>query len=186
MSNSIHDGGSSIVAQLAAAQQNQQLQNSSNSYQTVSSNPSSTRLNNQPQIHAAKLSLASSSVVPSYSGSSNMSNAAAISNSNSILANGVMTATSNGNLIENQMLLRDYVNLPPPPPYPGTSSSSNVTVVSSLTNNTPKHGHSTSNLSVGSNGMCILYLFSYVNLSFFYYTYNTINRYFQNIKLMLI
>ena len=149
VSNSIHDGSSSIVAQLAAAQQNQQFHESSKS---ISSNNISSR-STTPQIHAAKLALASNSVVPSISGNSSMSNAAVMTNSNNILANGVVSATSNGNLIENQMLLRDYVNLPPPPPYPGTSSTSNLAVVSSITNTTPKHGHTTSNVSVGSNGM---------------------------------
>ena len=150
VSNSIHDGSSSIVAQLAAAQQNQQFHDSSRS---MSSNSTATRSNTSPQIHAAKLALASSSVVSSISGNSNISNAAVLPNSNSIITNGNMTALSNGNHIENQMLLRDYVNLPPPPPYPGTSSGSNLPVVSSVTNSVPTHGHSTSNVSVGSNGM---------------------------------
>ena len=150
VSNSIHDGSSSIVAQLAAAQQNQQFHDSSRS---ISSNSPATRSNTSPQIHAAKLALASSSVVSSISANSNMSNAAVLTNSNNILSNGVMAASSNGNHIENQMLLRDYVNLPPPPPYPGTSSGSNLPVVSLVTNTAPTHGHSTSNISVGSNGM---------------------------------
>ena len=150
VSNSIHDGSSSIVAQLAAAQQNQQFHDSSRS---ISSNNAATRSSTTPQIHAAKLAIASSSAVSSISGNSNISNATVLPNANNILTNGVMTASSNGNHIENQMLLRDYVNLPPPPPYPGTSASSNLAVVSSVTNSTPTHGHSTSNVSVGSNGM---------------------------------
>ena len=148
MSNSIHDGSSSIVAQLAAAQQAQQLQYSSTS-NTMSSNSSSTRLQNQPQIHAAKLALATSSVIPS---NSNLSNTTVMANQSNIVTNGHIAVTPNGNHIENQMLLRDYVNLPPPPPYPGTSSNSSVAAVSSVSNTAPKHGHSTSNVSVGSNG----------------------------------
>jgi hypothetical protein len=64
-----------------------------------------------------------------------MSSTGSLSNSSCPTTNVLSTrALSNGHLY------RDYVNLPPPPPYPGTSSTSS------------HHDHSTSNISVGSNG----------------------------------
>ena len=78
-----------------------------------------------------------------------------MSNSNSLLGNGLITH-SNGNYIDNGMLLRDYVNLPPPPPYPGTSTNPGIAVTSSIVHSTPNHGHSNSNVSAGSNGMYVL------------------------------
>ena len=66
---------------------------------------------------------------------------------NTITATKANIASNDGS----SMLLRDYVNLPPPPPYPGTTNS--VSLASSVSQFTPNHGHSTSNISQGSNGM---------------------------------
>ena len=77
-----------------------------------------------------------------------------MANSTMMPANGLMEP-SNTHIVDHErnVLLRDYVNLPPPPPYPGTSTASNVTMSSSVSQCLPNHGHSTSNLSQGSNGM---------------------------------
>ena len=148
VSNSISDGGSSIVAQLAAAHQNQHI-NSSNSYSATNDN--TTNLHNHQQSQAAKLGLASSSAAPTIS-VTNVPSTIVMSDSKNLLGNGLIT-NSNGNFTDNEMLLRDYVNLPPPPPYPGTSSNSSIAVTSSIVHSVPHHGHSTSNVSIGSNGM---------------------------------
>ena len=147
VSNSISDGGSSIVAQLAAAHQNQHI-NSSNSYSATNDN--TTNYNHQ-QSQAAKMALASSSAAPAMS-VTNVPSTIVMSDSKNLLSNGLIT-NSNGNFVDNEMLLRDYVNLPPPPPYPGTSSNSSIAVTSSIVHSVPHHGHSTSNVSNGSNGM---------------------------------
>ena len=155
VSSSLNDGGSSIVAQLAAAHQNQQISNTKTvPASTINSLISlSSALNGQPHIHTAKLAVASSAVASSAAGT-NLPKPIVISNSNSIISNGLMT-NSDANVMDNEskMLLRDYVNLPPPPPYPGTVSSSSMTMASSVAQATPIHGHSTSNVSAGSSGM---------------------------------
>ena len=153
VSNSISDGGSSIVAQLAAAQQNQFI-NHTKPYSASTHGSLTSGNNKQPQIHAAKtVPLKPSTIASSLSGA-NLASTIVMANSTMMPANGVMVP-SNTHIVDHErnVLLRDYVNLPPPPPYPGTSTASNVTMSSSVSQCLPNHGHSTSNLSQGSNGM---------------------------------
>ena len=159
------DGGSSIVARLAAAHQaqnncnNNSTQNhTTKSFISLSSTPS---INSQPQIHTAKFPAASSSVNSSVAGI-NTSKPIVISNSNDIVSHRIV-ANTNPYVVENEskmLLLRDYVNIPPPPPYPGTVSSSNMVMTTSIAQAAPLHGHSTSNVSAGSNGRLIDIIFS--------------------------
>ena len=57
---------------------------------------------------------------------------------------------------QSSVLFRDYVNLPPPPPYPGTFGTVSTAEgrQSVQLNGVSFHGHTTSNVSAGSNGKC--------------------------------
>ena len=169
--NSMNGGGSSssIVAQLTAANQNQHQLHAANSVMITASgrsfmsNPEAA-INNGTKTHTIHTgnSLTSTKTIPSTTTNSN-----AMANNN---VNNIITAKKDVNMVpaagvtqlghESQMLLRDYVNMPPPPPYPGTNQTpahqggvtSAVTKTASLVHATPVHGHSTSNVSVGSSG----------------------------------